>query len=169
MGDWTPRNFRSEKAARRRDATGVTPAAADLSIRDGDQIVERLGLPGRLRRRLHELETELCRTRWQDRLWEFSKGAAQFCRAILAIRAERAKLHTPNAILIMYGITKLALWLVGSIVLVAVVLGVRHSFSADAREARRRARSHGPVISRKRGPSVRLAVDLDKPKRRRNR
>jgi hypothetical protein len=69
----------------------------------------------------------------------------------------------------MSGITQLAVWLVGSIVLVAVVLGVRHFFSADAREARRRARSHGPVISRKRGPSVRLAVDLDKPKRRRNR
>jgi hypothetical protein len=89
--------------------------------------------------------------------------------AILAIRAERAKLRTPNAILIMYGITELAVWLVGSIVLIAVILGVRHSLSADAREARRRARSHGPVVSRKRGPSVRLAVDLAKPKRRRKR
>jgi len=89
--------------------------------------------------------------------------------AILAIRAQRAKLNRPNAILIMYGITKLSVWLVGSIALVAVLFGVRHAFSADAREARRRARSHGPVVSRKRGPSVRLAVDLAKPKRRRKR
>ena len=75
----------------------------------------------------------------------------------------------PNAILIMHGITKLSVWLVGSIVLIAVILGIRHYLSAAAREARRRARSHGPVVSRKRGPSVRLAVDLDKPKRRRKR
>ena len=89
--------------------------------------------------------------------------------AILAIRAERAKLHTPNASLIMHGIARLAAWLVGGIVLIAVILCVRHTFSADAREARRRARNHGRLVSRKRGPSVRLAVDLDRPKRRRNR
>ena len=69
----------------------------------------------------------------------------------------------------MSGITNLAVGLVGSIVLIAVILGVRHYFSTDAREARRRARSHGTVISRKRGPSVRLAVTVDKPKRRRKR
>ena len=69
----------------------------------------------------------------------------------------------------MFGTTNAILWLVGLIVLGVVIFGLRHYFSADASEARRRARSHGPVVSRKRGPSVRLAVAAAKPKRRRNR
>jgi hypothetical protein len=75
----------------------------------------------------------------------------------------------PDEVLIMSGIANSVLWLLGILVLSAVLLGLRHRFSADAREARRRARSHGPVVSRKHGPSVRLAVDVDKPKRRRKR
>jgi hypothetical protein len=65
----------------------------------------------------------------------------------------------------MLDIANAVLWLVGIVVLGAIILGLRRYFSADAREARRCAHSHGPVISRKRGPSVRLAVDVDKPKR----
>lgn len=69
----------------------------------------------------------------------------------------------------MFGIANSFLWLLGGVVLGAALLGLRNYFSADAREARRRARSHGPVVSRKRGPSVRLAVAVDQPKRRRGR
>jgi len=72
----------------------------------------------------------------------------------------------PVESLSMSGIPNSALWLAGVLVLIAVTLGLRRHFSADAREARRRERSHGPVVSRKPGPSVRLAVDAEKSKRR---
>ena len=60
-------------------------------------------------------------------------------------------------------------WLVGVILLAAVAILVRNHFGAEARERRRRDRSHGPVISRKRGPAIRLAVDMDDRKRKRQR
>lgn len=69
----------------------------------------------------------------------------------------------------MFGIADAVLSLLALVVLAFAVFGLRHYFSSTAREARRRARSHGPVVSRKRGPSVRLAVEVDKPKRRRKR
>ena len=56
-------------------------------------------------------------------------------------------------------------WLIGVVVLVAVVSLVRSHFSAEARERRRREKSHRPVVSRKQGPTVKLAVDVGKPKR----
>ena len=65
----------------------------------------------------------------------------------------------------MFAITNSVLLPASLVVLLAVVLGLRQYFGADAREARRRARSHGPVVSRKRGPAIRLAVEVDKPKR----
>jgi hypothetical protein len=46
---------------------------------------------------------------------------------------------------------------------------LRGHFTAEARGRRRRDKSHRPVISRKQGPTVRLAVDVDKPKRDRKR
>jgi len=58
-------------------------------------------------------------------------------------------------------------WVLGLVVLAAAIFGLRRHFGADAKEARRRARSHGPVISRRRGPAVRLAVKVDDPKRKR--
>jgi len=61
------------------------------------------------------------------------------------------------------------LWVIGIIVLAAVFLLARGLFSAEERARRRRGRSHGPVISRKKGPTVRLAVDVDKPERDRKR
>jgi len=61
------------------------------------------------------------------------------------------------------------LWLIGIIVLAAVFFLARGLFSAEERERRRRERSRGPVISRKKGPTVRLAVDVDKPERDRKR
>jgi hypothetical protein len=69
----------------------------------------------------------------------------------------------------MFGIANSVLWPLGIVVLGAVILGLRHHFSADAREARRRARSHRPVVSRKRGMSVRLALEVNKPRRKRKR
>jgi hypothetical protein len=64
----------------------------------------------------------------------------------------------------MFGLANSILVPLTIVVLGAVMMVGRHYFSADAREARRRARSHGAVISRKRGPSVRLATKVDKPK-----
>jgi len=87
---------------------------------------------------------------------------------LLVIRLQSVKL-TSMRILIMFGIVDSVLSLLALVVLAGAVFGLRHYYSANAREARRRARSHGPVVSRKRGPSVRLAVAVDKPKRRRKR
>jgi len=42
---------------------------------------------------------------------------------------------------------------------------VRAVFDPDARARRRRHRSHGRVVSRRQGPSVRLLVNVDKSKR----
>jgi hypothetical protein len=61
------------------------------------------------------------------------------------------------------------LWLIGVLALGVVLFLVRGHFSAEARARRRREKSHRPVISRKKGPTVRLAVDVDKPRRDRNR
>ncbi len=71
--------------------------------------------------------------------------------------------------LLMLGLADSIPWLLGIVVLVAVILAARHYLSADAREVRRRARSHGAVVSKKHGPSVRLTAKVDKPKRRRKR
>jgi len=56
-------------------------------------------------------------------------------------------------------------WLTVVIALAVVLFLARGQFSAEARSRRRRQRSHRPVISRKQGPTVRLAVEVDKPKR----
>jgi len=60
-------------------------------------------------------------------------------------------------------------WLIGIIAVAIVVFLMRGHFTAEARERRRRAKSHRRVVSRKQGPTVRLAVDVDKPKRDRKR
>jgi hypothetical protein len=65
----------------------------------------------------------------------------------------------------MFDLANPVLWLIGAFVLVVVVYLLRSHFSAEAREARRRARSHGRVVSKGRGPTVRLAVDIKKPKK----
>jgi hypothetical protein len=54
--------------------------------------------------------------------------------------------------------------LIGILALALVLFLLRRHFTAEARERRRRAKSHRPVVSRKQGPTVRLAVDVDKPK-----
>ena len=61
----------------------------------------------------------------------------------------------------------LVLWVLNLLAAVGVVLWLRHHFSPAAREQRRRDRSHGRVVSRRQGPSVRLAVEAEKPKRER--
>jgi len=60
-------------------------------------------------------------------------------------------------------------WLLGVIALTFVFFFLRAHFSAEARARRRLEKSHRPVVSRKKGPTVRLAVDVDKPKRVRKR
>ena len=56
------------------------------------------------------------------------------------------------------------LWLLNLLAAAGVAMWLRHYFSPAAREQRRRDRSHGRVVSRKHGPSVRLAVQTEKPK-----
>jgi hypothetical protein len=46
---------------------------------------------------------------------------------------------------------------------------LRGHFSAETRARRRRGQSHRPMVSRKQGPTIQLAVDVDKPKRDRKR
>ena len=57
------------------------------------------------------------------------------------------------------------LWLLGGLAFVLVLSVARVYFSPEARARRRREKSHKPVISRRSGPTVRLAVKVDEPKR----
>jgi len=57
------------------------------------------------------------------------------------------------------------LWLLGGLAFVLVLSVARVYFSPEARARRRREKSHQPVISRRSGPAVRLAVKVDEPKR----
>lgn len=53
-------------------------------------------------------------------------------------------------------------WL-AAVVLMAIVIGVaRNVFGREARERRRRQRSHGRVVSKVARPMVSLAVDAEK-------
>jgi hypothetical protein len=61
------------------------------------------------------------------------------------------------------------LWLIGALALGAILLLLRGHFTAEARDRRRREKSHRRVLSRKQGPTVRLAVDVGKPSRDRKR
>ena len=56
-------------------------------------------------------------------------------------------------------------WLLGASILAALGLLARGHFSTEAQARRRREKSNRPIISRKRGPTVRLAVKTDKSKR----
>jgi len=69
----------------------------------------------------------------------------------------------------MFTIENPYLWVIGVPALGALLFLLRGHFSAEKRERRRRGQSHRPVVSRKHGPTVRLAVDVDKPKRDRKR
>lgn len=53
-------------------------------------------------------------------------------------------------------------WLLGGLALASGLFLLRGRFNAEARARRRREKSHRPVISRRRGPAVRLAVEMDK-------
>ena len=55
------------------------------------------------------------------------------------------------------------LWLGGVTVVTAAVLFARRYLSTEARETRRRARSHGRVVSKAKRPLVKLAVETKKP------
>jgi hypothetical protein len=72
-------------------------------------------------------------------------------------------------ILTMLGMGNPILLLICVLGVAIVLLLVRSHFNAEARDRRRRDNSHRPVISRRQGPTVRLAVDVDKPRRGRKR
>ena len=56
-------------------------------------------------------------------------------------------------------------WLfLGGLGLILGWMAMRRHVTAEARDRRRRARSHGPVVSRKEGVSVKLAVKTRKSK-----
>jgi hypothetical protein len=56
-------------------------------------------------------------------------------------------------------------WLVLAVLIFAFVLGLLGWLRPIAKEARRRARSHGPVVSKRRGPSIHLAAKVKGKKR----
>lgn len=57
------------------------------------------------------------------------------------------------------------LWLIVVLGLGLVLSLVGSRLSPEARARRRREKSHRPVVSRKQGPTVKLAVDVGKPRR----
>jgi hypothetical protein len=57
------------------------------------------------------------------------------------------------------------LWFVVVVAFAFALFLARAYFSPDARARRRREKSHRPAVSRRQGPTVRLAVDVDKSKR----
>jgi hypothetical protein len=61
------------------------------------------------------------------------------------------------------------LWIIGVPALGVLLFLLRGHFSAETRARRRRGESHRPVMSPKHGPTVRSAIDVDKPKRDRKR
>jgi hypothetical protein len=84
----------------------------------------------------------------------------------LAIWLEHARLGARRIdVLAMLDFRNPIYWLLGVSAFGVIVFLMRGCFSGEARARRRRERSHRPVISRKQGPSVRLAVHVDKPKR----
>jgi hypothetical protein len=62
-----------------------------------------------------------------------------------------------------------AIWVLGLLTLGIAFVLLRGHLSRQRRAQRRRQRSHWPVISRRTGPSVKLAVDARTPKRDRKR
>ena len=56
------------------------------------------------------------------------------------------------------------LWLIVLVLAGAAFFLLRGHFSAEARERRRRERSHRPVVSTANRPMVKLAVETEKPK-----
>jgi hypothetical protein len=65
----------------------------------------------------------------------------------------------------MHSIEHSLVWLVSIAALVALAVLVRGYFSAEARKRRRREKSNRPLVSSKRGPTIRLAVKASKPER----
>jgi hypothetical protein len=57
------------------------------------------------------------------------------------------------------------LWLAGLLLAAGLVWLLRGHFGAAARERRRRERSHGRVVSKGRGPMIKLAVETERPKK----
>ena len=64
----------------------------------------------------------------------------------------------------MLGIGNPILWIIGIPALGVLLFLLRGHFSAETRARRRRGQSRRPVISQKHGPTVRSAVNADKPK-----
>lgn len=52
----------------------------------------------------------------------------------------------------------------GTVMFAAVIIFLRRQFSAEARDRRRRRRNYRPIVSKSKGMTVKLAVNLPKPK-----
>ncbi len=64
----------------------------------------------------------------------------------------------------MFGALNPLIWLPGLAVLAVVLLLLRSQFSAEARLRRRRRKNYGQTVSKAKGPSIKLAVEAEKPK-----
>ncbi len=61
--------------------------------------------------------------------------------------------------------SNLTFWVAGLVAAGTALWWLRRLFSAQARDERRRRKSYRPVVSKRVGPSVKLAVKTGKPKR----
>jgi hypothetical protein len=64
----------------------------------------------------------------------------------------------------MFAKGNLVYWSAGLLIAAVAAMALKSYFSPDARERRRRERSHGRVVSRREGPWVKLAVKTKKSK-----
>ena len=64
----------------------------------------------------------------------------------------------------MFGEISLSVWLLGLVAFGAVLWFLRSQFSAEARLARRRRKNYGHMVSKGKGPMVKLAVRTEQPK-----
>jgi hypothetical protein len=67
--------------------------------------------------------------------------------------------------MVMLDIKNPTVWLIGVLALGILAFAGRTRFSPEARARRRREKSHKRIVSRKQGPSVRLAVNTERPDR----
>jgi hypothetical protein len=89
---------------------------------------------------------------------------------LLVIFFKSATISVPSELkLFMLGTIQSFFWPIGILLVGGVCFGLFRYFNPAAMDARRRARNHGPVITRRSGPTIRLAVDVDEPPKGRKR
>jgi hypothetical protein len=91
-------------------------------------------------------------------------ASANLRHSALAIHAQTATNVTTRlpGVRKMFNLENPLTWAAGAAFLVVVGFWLRSRFSTEVREARRRRRSYGRVISKMKSPTVKLAVKTEK-------